>query len=101
MYNNNNNSRRATRVLLPSIIRLFGVTTADMMVNRVKVIARSTAEQLPALSRPQLLKENAFIGGEWISSKDNGTHPVYNPANTKIITEVSRFIKLTACADHH
>lgn len=41
------------------------------------------------LSRPQLVKNKAFIGGEWIGSASRKTYPVCNPANGNIITQVS------------
>lgn len=58
--------------MLKGAVKYFG--TATSISNNVK------------LSRPQLVKNNAFIGGEWVS---NGTtFPVCNPATNSTIAQV-------------
>ena len=42
------------------------------------------------LNNPSLLKTQAFIDGQWVSSIDGSTLPVTNPATNEIITEVAK-----------
>ena len=74
------------------VIRLIHVCyrlTVIIMATRTATgIIKSAFERMPALSRPQLLKNESFIGGEWVSSRHDKSFPVLNPANEEVITEV-------------
>ncbi|HLF31174.1 MAG TPA: NAD-dependent succinate-semialdehyde dehydrogenase [Xanthomonadales bacterium] len=42
------------------------------------------------LARPELLREQAYINGEWVSATDGGTFPVTNPADNTLLAEVAQ-----------
>ncbi|WP_415912013.1 NAD-dependent succinate-semialdehyde dehydrogenase [Neptuniibacter sp. QD37_11] len=42
-----------------------------------------------SLSDPSLLRGQAFINGEWVDAKSGAEFPVFNPANSEIITHVA------------
>ena len=42
------------------------------------------------LARPELLHEQAYINGEWVSATDGGTFPVTNPADDTLLAEVAQ-----------
>ena len=43
-----------------------------------------------SLSDPSLLRNQAYINGEWVNADDGATFPVTNPANGELITEVAK-----------
>lgn len=43
-----------------------------------------------SLADPSLLKNQAYIDGQWIDADDGSTFPVTNPANGELITNVAR-----------
>ena len=51
-----------------------------------KIVSNKTLSSM--LLDPSLLKDKAFIAGEWVSSKNNETFEVRNPANLEIISNV-------------
>lgn len=46
-------------------------------------------QQVMNLSNPRLLRYQAYINGEWVSSDDKRTFPVLNPFNDELIAEVA------------
>jgi len=43
-----------------------------------------------SLSDPSLLRNQAYINGQWVDADDGATFPVTNPANGELITEVAK-----------
>ena len=43
-----------------------------------------------SLSDPSLLKNQAYINGEWVDADNGATFPVTNPADGSLITEVAK-----------
>ena len=44
---------------------------------------------VPAVARTQLLKNKAWIAGQWRDAISGKLYPVYNPSNQQLIAEVS------------
>ena len=42
------------------------------------------------LSDPGLLKNQAYIDGQWVAADDGATFAVTNPANAEVIAEVAK-----------
>ena len=51
-----------------------------------KIVSNKTLSSM--LLDPSLLKDKAFIAGEWVSSTNNETFEVRNPATLEIISNV-------------
>ena len=43
---------------------------------------------VPAIARTQLLKNKAWIAGQWCDAVSGKFYPVYNPSNQQLIAEV-------------
>ena len=43
---------------------------------------------VPEVARTNLLKNKTLVGGKWVEAISKRTYPVYNPANSEVITEV-------------
>ena len=46
---------------------------------------------LEVITKSTLFNEKGYIGGSWVSAKDNKTFPVYNPATDKPIANIADF----------
>jgi succinate-semialdehyde dehydrogenase/glutarate-semialdehyde dehydrogenase len=68
--------------------RIISSTSTRIFLSNTRSISMSTQRAQLKLNNPSLLKSQAFVNNEWVSSRSGKTFKVTNPANNEVIGEV-------------